>query len=187
MQVAATLTPSTAPHVAGAIIAAYRDLRGHNPPAKNSWLWPLALSANETRQWQALWNWNVGNVTTSGPSGVSWFTNPHVTDPLKFLAFSGARPGALSMLKALDKFGGVDAADSGDAIAWQNALNKYLGSGTYPSPWALVAKLQDVQPEGEILLPPSSPHLNPVLVAVAALGMAAAAGYAARWRREMLT
>lgn len=187
MQVAAVLTPSTAPRVAAAIIAAYRDLRGRDPPAKTSWLWPLALSANETRDWRAMFNRNIGNVTTSG-NGTVWYANPHVTEPFKYLSYDDERAGALSMLKVLDKKGGIDAADTGDADGWQRAINAYLGAGaTYPSPWSIVARLQSVQPDGgfEVVSPPSS-FRSPVtlLVGVAALGMATAAGYAAYWRRE---
>lgn len=190
MQVPAALTPSSAPHIASAIIGAYQDLRGYGPPTKSSWLWPLALSANETRSWAALWNWNVGNVTTSGSGDVSWFLNPHVTDPLKFLAFSDARSGARSMLKILDKYGGLAAADTGDSKAWQHALDKYLGSGSYPPLSSLITKLQDTQPEDgyEIVTPPSA-HRNTslILVTAAALGMAAVAGYAAYQRREVFS
>jgi len=176
MQVAAALTPSNAPHVAGAIVEAYRTLRSRDLPAKSSWLWPLALSANETAEWQSMYNWNVGNVTTSRDD-VSWFYNPKVSSPLKFRAFSDARSGAYSMLKALDRYGGLVAADSGDVTAWQNALNSYLGS-TYPSLNKLIARLQDVQPETQVIAPQRTKGSD-ALVVVAALGLAATAGYVA--------
>lgn len=181
------LTPSTAPRVAAAIVAAYRDLRGHDPPAKSSWLWPLALSANETRDWNAMWNRNIGNVTTSG-NGTTWFYNPHVADPLKFLSFDDERAGALSMLKVLDKKGGIAAADAGDVDGWQRTLNAYLGAGqTYPSPWGVVARLESVQPDGGFWTPTLTRGAPTVLVTIAALGMAAAAAYAARHRRAVLS
>lgn len=189
-QVPAVLTPSTSAHIAGAIILAYGDLRGRMPPAKTSWLWPLALGYNETAGWKSMRNWNVGNVTTAGDPA-AWFINPYVTKPLKFLSFNDARSGSLSMLKVLDKYGGIDAADIGDETGWQNALNKYLGSG-YPSPWPLVSKLQNVQPEGVELI--TAPSLNttarraPLVFTVAAVAalVAAAATYTAKHQRHVI-
>ncbi len=144
MQVPARLTPATAADVAGALVAAYRELRGHDPPAASSWLWPLALSSNETAAWRKLWNLNVGNVTTADPAS-TWYANPDVTVPLKFRAFDSLRAGARSMLHVLDQHGGLTAADQGDRDAWQAALDGYLGA-PYPAPWGLVASLQGVSP-----------------------------------------
>lgn len=189
MQVAAELTPSTGPRVAAAIIGAYRELLKRDPPTKSSWLWPLALSANETRDWNAMWNRNIGNVTTSGDPA-TWFYNPHVSAPLKFLAFDTEKSGALSMLRTLQRKGGIEAADNGDADGWQLALNAYLGAGaTYPAPWKVISRLENVQPDGsfEVVSPPSSFRAPVLLVGAAALGLAAAAGYAAYWRREVLS
>jgi|GEM_PF-3112219 len=186
MQVAAQLTPSTASRVAGEIIAAYSELRGHYPPAKSSWLWPLALSANETRNFEALWNNNIGNVTTSGSGNVSYFVNPHVSEPLKFLAFPDLRAGARSMLYYVNKYGGLDAADVGDQTGWQRALDKYLGS-PYPPLWGLVAKLDSsVQPDSEhIISTPERPSGVPFGTILVGIGLATAAGYAAaRWLRQ---
>lgn len=200
MQVAAQLTPSDAPHVAAAIVAAYGDLRGRPPPAKSSWLWPLALSANETASWRKMWNWNVGNVTTPGASGIPWYANPDVTAPLKFRAFDDPRSGALAMLQALDRWGGVAAADAGDAAGWQRALNLYLCGpnippcnvspppccGPYPPPWGRIASLDGVQPAGgyEVVTPPAPLPARQAgsqiaVATAAAVGMALAAGYAA--------
>lgn len=174
MQVAAALTPSTASHVAAAIIAAYNDVRGTKPPVKSSWLWPLALSANETDQWRAMWNWNVGNVTTSSDS-VAWFYNPHVTAGLKFRSFDGILPGAVAMLKTLDRHGGIVAADAGDQVAWQSALDGYLGGGTYPSLKTLIARLDSVQPEGgnENIAPPATSSRRPVITLASGVGLVA--------------
>lgn len=190
MQVAATLTPSTKEHIAAAIIAAYRDLKGRDPLTKNSWLWPLALSANETADWKSMRNWNVGNVTAAHPDSVTWFYNPFVTSTaLKFLSFDGPRAGALSMLKTLDHNGGLIAAETGDQVGWQNALNAYLGGDTYPPLWSIIARLQDTVPDGGFdggyeLVGPPAPRTPVLLVALAALTMTAAAAAAAHWRHE---
>lgn len=188
MQVSAVRTPITASAMAAAIISAYRALRGQQPPAKSSWLWPLALWANETANGKSMYNWNVGNVTTAGDPA-TWYANPGVTAPFKFLAFNDAQSGALSMLKVLDKYGGIAAADAGDQAGWQNALNKYLGSGTYPSPWILVAKLQDTQPEGvQLVTPPvsvSRPEPGILIAVVVAATLAGATAFAAKRRRAL--
>jgi hypothetical protein len=188
-QVAAILTPSTAPHVAAAIVAAYHDLRGHAPPTKSSWLWPLALSANETDQWRSMFNWNIGSVTTSSED-VSWFFNPKViSSALKFRAFDGALSGAFAMLKTLDRHGGLVAAETGDAGGWQIALNAYLGGGVYPSLSSLISRLDSVQPEGgaEYILSPSKKEPGTMFVVATALCLAAAAGYAAHLRHEVIS
>lgn len=137
-----------------------------------------------------MFNENIGNVTTSG-NGTTWFYNPHVTAPLKFLSFDDEKKGALSMLKALDRKGGLNAADAGDEDGWQQALNAYLGAGqTYPAPWNVISRLESVQPDGgfEVVAPPLSVRGAPaLLVGAAALSLAAAAAYAAYWRREVLS
>lgn len=192
-QVAAVLTPSSASPIAAAIIAAYRDLMGRDPPAKSSWLWPLALSANETDSWTSMYNWQVGNVITIHPDSDPWFYNPHVTSTaLKFVSFDGPRSGARAMLKTLKNHGGIDAADSGDRDGWQKALNAYLGAGeTYPSLWGRVSHLENTVPdggfEGGYELVGSPVRVAPVaLIALTALGLTAAAAYAAHQRHRML-
>lgn len=177
MRVQAILTPSTAQQVAAAIFSAYRDLRGYDPPSKSSWLWPLALSSNETAQWIAMYNRNAGNVTTSGDA-VPWYLNPKVTAPLRFRSFDDLRSGALAMLKALDLHGGVVAADAGDKNAWQAALNGYLGS-PYPQLWNLIDSLNgSISPVStqEQIRPPSTSS-GSVAVAVGLLALVGGVGY----------
>jgi len=168
VQVSARLTPATAGELAGAIVAAYGDLRGHVPPAPSSWLWPLALSWNETAKGRKLWNLNAGNVTTLDP-GVAWYVNPDVTAPLHFRAFDSLRAGALSMLRTLDARGGIAAADAGDRDGWQRALDAYLGA-PYPAPWGLVASLAGTTPRA----PSSRSAGAPVLALGLAMGFAIA-------------
>lgn len=149
VEVPASLKLTRAEDVAGAILAAYANVRASAPANKEAWLWPLALSANETASWSQLYNWNLGNVTTDG--SVPWYRNPHVTSGLKFRDCLSLGEGALVMLRALDRLGGLDAAAKADYPAFQKALNAYLGSGTYPSLAALIAKYENVTPT-----PPSS-------------------------------
>jgi hypothetical protein len=146
-EVAIARTEASAGDVAGAIVAVYRELRGADPPARSSWLWPLALSANETDSWRQLYNWNAGDVT-AWDRNRPWFSNPHVTDAaIKFASFESLRDGVRAMLRTLDRFGGLAAADAGDREAWQHALNAYLGSGTpYPPLWGRIAALESTIP-----------------------------------------
>lgn len=143
-QVPARLTPATAAQVAGAIVRALTRIKGQLPASTSSWLFPLALAANETASFSQLYNWNVGNVLVVGTH--DWFANPHVTVPLRFADCTSLDDGALMMLRVLDRFGGLAAADAGDLAAFQVALNGYLGGGTYPSIAALVASLGAVVP-----------------------------------------
>src|SRR5271165_6823050 len=132
MQVSAQLTTSDAASVAGAIVWAYTQMRGAPPVSKNSWLYPLALSSNETAHWTKMYNWNVGAVTTLGTSG-DWFSNPLVTNGLKFSSYPDLGTGCAAMLRTLQADGGLAAADAGNEAGFQTALNAYLGGGsTYP-------------------------------------------------------
>ena len=210
-QVAAELTPSDAPTVAGAIVAAYGDLRGHAPPARTSWLWPLALSANETDTWGngpspygGLWNNNVGNVTSPHPTSEAWYDNPHVYKSLglKFRAFDTLRAGALAMLEDLDAHGAIAAADAGDAAGWQSALTDYLhevekdpatGQPTgklvpYPALDARIATLAGTSPSGAGDTPAgrlASRGRSPARVFGLVLGFVGAVGLAHMARRRV--
>lgn len=152
-QVAAEPMSSNAAAVAGAIEWAYQQLKGATPPRRESWLWPLAVSSNETAAWRdprtaanhaGLYNSNVGNVTTLG-SGVDWYYNPAVTNGLKFTSYADLGAGALGMMKVLQRVGALAAADNADSGAFQAALNTYLG-GTYPSMAGLIAHLSSTTP-----------------------------------------
>lgn len=134
LNVPAVLTPATAADVKAAILVAYQALRGRPCPSDDCWLWPLALSANETARWTQLYNHNLGNVTTLGTAS-RWYSNPHVTSPLRFLDCLDLNAGARAMLSALDLHGGVQAAEQGDLAAFQRALDGYLGGGpgSYPN------------------------------------------------------
>jgi hypothetical protein len=138
--VAAALTPATAPDAAKAIADAYQRVRGVTPPAVTSWLYPLALSANETDSWTKMYNANVGNVLAL-PTDKA-FLHPLVTPATRFAAYASLVDGAAAMLRVLDRFGGLAAADAGDLPAFQKACDGYLGQGkTYPDLAARVATL----------------------------------------------
>lgn len=143
-EVPAQLTTTNAAAVAGAIVRAYQRLKGRLPTSSSSWVWPLAVSSLETAAWTQLYNWNVGNVTAS--EGAQWFKNPHVTAPLRFAAEADLDAGALLMMRTIDAHGGLAAADQGDAAAFQAAMDRYLGSGTYPNLAALAASLAATVP-----------------------------------------
>ena len=175
-QVAPLPMQSDAATVAGAIMWAYGQLKGEPPPRVESWLWPLALSSNETAAWRdprsasnkaGLYNWNLGNVTTNG-SGVDWYLNPAVTNGLKFASYPDAGAGALAMMKVLDHLGGLAAADAGDWNAWQVTLSKYLGS-SYPDLSALVSRLSSTVPApygpGSALVASASSIVKPLVIA----------------------
>jgi hypothetical protein len=166
---------ATAADVAGAIVRAYSTLKGAPPPSNTSWLYPLALSSNETAGWTSFYNYNLGNITTSGQN-VDWYLNPHVTNGLKFRSYSSLDAGALGMLKTLASDGGLAAADAGDEGAFQTALNAYLGGATYPNLSALISRLSSTVPSSGSVLPPISipPQAAPIAL-VAAIGFLAVA------------
>jgi len=187
-EVAAVLTPASAADVAGAIVAAYTRLRGRAPASRESWLYPLALSANETASWSQLYNHNIGNVTGTGADG-PWYRNPHVTSALKFRDFPTLESGAETMLRDLEAHGGLDAADRADLGGFQVALNAYLG-GAYPSIGALVARLRSTSPGAGVAASSSATPTRAraaaavdvvAAIAGAALGVAAAIALS-RWR-----
>lgn len=149
-QVAALPMSSAAAAVAGAIQWAYQQIKGVAPPAQTSWLWPLALSANETASWRmpsgtsgGLYNWNIGNVTTTGSASVSYYLNPAVTANLKFVSYPDLGSGALGMMQTLSADGGLAAADAGDMSAWQTAQQSYQGC-TFGTPTPTCPSLQSL-------------------------------------------
>jgi hypothetical protein len=162
---------ATAADVAGAIVRAYQTLKGSPPPSDTSWLFPLALSSNETAGWKSFFNFNLGNITTLG-SGVDWYLNPHVTNGLKFRSYGSLDEGALGMLKTLQADGGLAAADAGDEGAFQSALNAYLGGSIYPNLSGLISRLSSTVPSSGWA--PSIPSQLAPLILTASIGFLAA-------------
>ena len=104
------------------------------------WLYPLALSANETDSSSKMHNRNVGDVLAL--LAEKGFAHPLVTPATRFAAYETLDDGAEAMLRVLDRFGGLAAADAGNLAAFQKACDGYLGQGkTYPSLAARVAAL----------------------------------------------
>ena len=145
-QVDASLTPSDAQTMAGAMVYGYRQVYGKDPPRNESWIYPLAVSSLETAHWASMYNWNAGNITTLG-NGTDWYYNPGVTVNLKFLSYRDAGSGAAGEIGWLKSHGVQQYADDGDLSGFQSAMTSSgYGGGTYPSLSALVASLSSVKP-----------------------------------------
>ncbi len=129
-----------------------------------------------------MFNWNVGNVTTTGDA-VAWYLNPKVKATLRFRSFDSAYAGALSMLNVLAGNGGLAAAEANDQAGWQRGLNAYLGA-TYPDLSALVTSLQNTVPEGGapeiITVPAPAKPVSTFFIVTVVAGIAGAVGYAIR-------
>jgi hypothetical protein len=127
VQVAATLTPSSAPVVAGALIWAYQQVTGRPPPARTSWEIPLAQSADETGNWSALTLNNVGFISQPNAS-LPWFYRG--SNPVKFAAYPTLGQGCVALMKWLQRTGALAAADNGDMAGYAAGLKagNYLGT-----------------------------------------------------------
>jgi len=125
-EVSAEKTLSTAAEVEGAILAGYKAIVGHTPPQIALTLL-AAQSALETAAWQAMYNWNVGNITHGGDN-FDWTIFPG--NPLHFRAYTSLDQGAADFVNFLNKRGVIDFADSGDIQGYVNRLQQinYAGS-----------------------------------------------------------
>lgn len=123
-QLTAELTPAAPADVAGAFVWAYRQLYGV-PPSKEDWLYPLAQSAFETAHWTGMWNWNAGNVTTTG----DYVILPG--NALHFKSYDTLGAGALDMLRWLKSHAIMTYADNADLAGYVGALKaaNYFGDG----------------------------------------------------------
>jgi hypothetical protein len=134
-QVPAVLTPANASEVAAAIVSALRAM-GRGIPRQESWLFPLAVSSFETdvppRSWRQLYNFNVGNVTSTGKH--AWYENPHVGPSYKFRSYASLEAGALGMLKAMQHAGALDAADQGDMALFCEKMTAYASGYAVAAP-----------------------------------------------------
>jgi len=117
-QVEAVRTPATAGQVIGALMAAGLSRDAANIVASQS--------ADETANWQAMWNWNPGNVTASGSQD---YVIQSSSNPGHFRAFSTLLEGAQAMVGWLQAKGAIAAAESGNISAYVAALAAgcYLG------------------------------------------------------------
>jgi hypothetical protein len=147
-QVAAALTPSDAKTMAGAMVWGYRKATGRNPSSVESWLYPLAVSSLETAHWTAMYNYNAGNITTSGNE--DWYANPGVTMNLKFIAYDNAGAGCEGEISWLNSHGVLQHADAGDYSGFMSAMTAsgYGGAGNYPDLQNIISNLSHVVPGG---------------------------------------
>lgn len=126
-QVKATRTPLSRQDAEATLRSALQATLGRAPSSAE--LKMLAAQSDlETRGWQALWNWNFGNLTTSAPpffklSGIE----------LKFRAYPSAADGAKAMVQLLAKKYPKAFAllGSGDTQKYASALKEvgYFGTG----------------------------------------------------------
>jgi hypothetical protein len=129
-QVDAVITDYPTEVVAGAMIAAYQQVMGTDPPSQTSWSFPLA-QAVKAEGWAGnyAFNNNPGNLTYRFPPAVDWYYNPHVTNGLHFSSYDTLLDGCVAMLLALKAHGALAAADAGDSAGYAAALGGwYLGA-----------------------------------------------------------
>jgi hypothetical protein len=125
-QVAKEQTSATSSDIIEALVDA-------GVPTVNSARILAAQSAVETAGWQAMWNWNVGNITAGSPSTQSWVqqatTGPAA--PLQFLAFDSLQDGANYFVAFLQKRGVLQCANVGNLDGYVDALRRcnYAGPG----------------------------------------------------------
>lgn len=149
MQVESVLTPSSAPVVAGAIVAAYKAAMGRDPPARSSWLIPLAQSAVETAHWHAMWNWNPGNYTHGPKDSYDWFFIGHnalgEASTLQFRSYGSLGEGCRDLVGWLKSHGTIASADAGDVPGYVQSLQRgwYVGSdpAVYPKYQKAIASI----------------------------------------------
>jgi len=152
-QVDAVKTPATPGEVAGAMLRAYARVTGTGPTTETGYLMPLAQSAFETGHWKSMFNWNTGNVTSSGAG--DWVYE--YAGSLRFQAYASLDDGATSHVAFLKHCGALGAMDAGDVHGFVEALRacKYIGSDE-ASYQALEASLPSILAKyrGTLPLPP---------------------------------
>jgi hypothetical protein len=149
VQVESVLTPSSAPVVAGAMVAAYKAETGSDPPARSSWLIPVAQSALETLNWRAMWNWNPGNYTHGPKDSYDWFFIGHnalgEASHLQFRSYGSLGEGCRDLMRWLKSHGTIASADAGDVPGYVKSLQAgwYVGSdpAVYPKYQKAIASL----------------------------------------------
>jgi len=117
-QVDAVRTPATAGQVIGALMAAGISRTAANILASQS--------ADETASWQAMYNWNLGNVTASGSDD---YVIESSSNSGHFRAFGSILDGAQAMVDWVTSRGARAAAENGDVASYVQALAQhcYLG------------------------------------------------------------
>jgi hypothetical protein len=126
VHVAAVLTPSTAPEIAGALVAAYRQIMQRDPVQPEEWLYPLAQSALETGNWKSMYNNNVGFLEFGGDT----FSLPNASGP--FTSYANIGQSALAMMRWLFKRGVMAHAYAVDLPGYIDALQAGNYAGKDP-------------------------------------------------------
>ena len=119
-RVTATKTPTTYPDVAAALIAG-------GAPTVYAVRVLAAQSALETARWSALYNWNLGNITTA--SSEDWYD---VGTGLHFKSYTSLQDGATSFIAYISKINALGLAAAGDVGSYVNRLRaaNYYGDSS---------------------------------------------------------
>jgi hypothetical protein len=176
MQRPARRTRSDAPTVLRAMLEAYRRVMGREPVSVGSYALPTAVSALETAQWQQMFDWNAGNITTSSPD----YSLRGGNNPLHFRIYPSLAAGALDLVHWLAVHGAIAAADAQDLEGFAAAMQRGCYAGCDPSVYSAGDALGGQLSALGGVAPASSDGVKLAFVGgslVAALGMAAAGWY----------
>lgn len=119
-QVEAVRTVLTSAQARGYLHAALRAELGREPTAAELAM-VAAQSSFETRRWQAMWNWNYGNITTTR---MPWFTLRAEEIAHRYKPYASAYDGARRYVAFLRRVypEAWSLIGSGDTYAFANAL-----------------------------------------------------------------
>jgi hypothetical protein len=111
-------TPVSEDDLALALMQGWKEVLG-NEPTKEQISVLLSQNALETNHRQAMWNYNIGNITTSGKGEYNYFTLKHKDkseNVLKYRAYNNLKDAAIDYLKFLSN-------NKRYASAWQHIIN----------------------------------------------------------------
>jgi hypothetical protein len=122
-------TRSDAPTMLRAMLEAYRRVVGREPVSVGSYALPTAVSSLETAQWDQMWDWNAGNITTTSPN----YSLRGGANPLHFKRYASLAAGAMDLVHWLSVHGAIEAADAQDVDAFAAAMQRGCYAGCEPS------------------------------------------------------
>lgn len=111
-------TPVSEDELALALIQAWKEVLGSDP-TKEQISVLLSQNALETNHRKAMWNYNIGNITTSGKGGFNYFNLKHKDkneNVLKYRSYNTLKDGAVDYLKLLSQ-------NKRYASAWKHIIN----------------------------------------------------------------